>query len=85
LRPGDALPLPRKVTNCLLVAAEGRPLIEAGVELASEFAQSPTLLGSLNFIEFAFLLFEADQEYIVRPAQEKRRVQRISRRVQLAR
>ena len=36
LRLGDVLPFPRQVTYCLLVAAEGQPLIEAGVELAPE-------------------------------------------------
>jgi hypothetical protein len=75
LRLGDVLPLPRQVMDRLLVAAEGQPLIEAGVELASEFAQSPTLLGSLNLVVVAFLPFEADQEYIVRPTQGKRMVE----------
>ena len=73
MRLGDVLPLACQVTDRLLVAAEGQALIEAGVELAPEFAQSPTLLGSLNLVEVALLLFETDQEYIVRPAQGKRR------------
>jgi hypothetical protein len=66
--------VPRQVTDRLRVAAEGQPLIEASVELAPEFAQSPTLLGRLNFVEIALLFFETDQEYIVRPTQRKRRL-----------
>jgi hypothetical protein len=65
LRLGDMLPLPRQVTDRLLVTAEGQTLIEAGIELTPEFAQSPTLLGCLNLVEVALLLFEADQEYIM--------------------
>ena len=66
------LTLPRQVTDRLLVSAEGQPLIEAGIELAPEFAQSPTLLGSLNLVEVALFRLESDQEDVVRPTQGKR-------------
>ena len=65
LRLGDVLSLPRQVADRLLIAAEGQPLIEASIELAPEFAQSPALLGCLNFVEVALFLFEAEQEYTV--------------------
>jgi len=42
LRLGHMLPVPRQIADCLLVAAEGQPLIETGIELAPEFAQRPT-------------------------------------------
>jgi hypothetical protein len=85
LRLGDVLTLPRQVADCLLVAAEGQPLIETGIELAPEFAQSPTLLGSLNLVEVALFRLESDQEDVVRPTQNKWLIRRLCRSLQFTR
>lgn len=51
LRAGDKLALPRKLTDTLFVTAQSQPLIETGIELPLEFAQSPTLLSRFNLVK----------------------------------
>ena len=85
MRLGHMLPVPRQIADCLLVAAEGQPLIETGIELAPEFAQRPTLLGSLNLVEVALLRLESDQEDVVRPTQNKWFIRCLRRSLQFTR
>ena len=65
----DDLSFLRKLSDSLFVAAQGKSLIEAQIELASEFRQGPVVLCRLNLIEGTCTVFcYAYEEDILRLA-----------------
>lgn len=50
------------------VTTKGKSFVEAAVELAFQFANGPTLLGGLDFVETAFVrVFDCKKKNLVSP------------------
>jgi hypothetical protein len=71
-RPGDGLSFLGVAANAVFVATGGKALVEAGIELAAEFANGPVLGGGFDFVEAALVgVVDAEEEDVMRPAQRE--------------
>ncbi len=63
------LAFPGEAADAVFVAAEGQALVEAGVELATEFAHGPVLRAGFYLIETKLVgVLDAEEEDVVGPA-----------------
>src|SRR5664279_1899598 len=70
VRLPNGLPFPREPPNALFVPAESEALVQAGIELALEFAHRPVLFSGFYLIETTLVrVLHAEEEDAVRPAQ----------------
>src|ERR1035438_10513122 len=80
IRLPNGLPFPRQPPNAFFVPAEGEAFVEAGIELALEFAHRPVLFSGLYLIETTLVrVLHAEEEDVVGPAQGEGAERRISR------
>ena len=64
------MPFRREPANALFVAAEGETFVQAGIELALEFAYGPVLTAGFYLIETALVrILDAEEEEVMSPAQ----------------
>jgi hypothetical protein len=74
-RLGDGLAFLGEAADAVFVAAQGQALVEAGIELAAEFADGPVLGGSFDFVEASLVgVFDGEEENVVGPAQGEGRL-----------
>src|SRR5690242_12089946 len=72
VRPLDGVTVAREPANACFVAAESEALVQAGIELALQFADCPILLAGFDFVETAlFRVFDSEEEDVMRPAQRE--------------
>ena len=65
-RVADGLPFVCEPANAFFVTAESEALVEAGVELALEFADCPVLLTGFNLVEAALAgVLDAEKEDVM--------------------
>src|ERR1035437_4455998 len=70
VRLPNGLPFPREPSNALFVPAESETLVQAGVELALQFAHRPVLSSGFYLVETTLVrVLNAEEEDVVRPAQ----------------
>jgi hypothetical protein len=70
--PADGLTFLGEPANTCFVTAEGQAFVEAGFELALEFAECPVLFSSFDLVEAALIrVLDAEEEDVVRPAQSE--------------
>ena len=68
VRSADDLAVLRQLSDSALVPAQRQAFIEAGVELALQFANRPAVFYCLDFVEGAFFrIANSHEQHIVRP------------------